>query len=200
MKIYHTQGVAPYFTNSFLVVGGNKQAVIIDATAPMEIYESLLQEHGAHLTHILLTHGHHDHVATVQALCAAHDVAVYLGEGDSHDNRLFPLKSGYMPYTDGETITVGDLAFRVIATPGHSAGSVCLLCDTVLFAGDTLFKGDVGRTDLQGSDPQAMLRSLQTLLALVPDGTQILPGHDAFSEMAYEKQHNPYLLQAAESV
>ena len=86
-----------------------------------------------------------------------------------------------------------DLVFHVIATPGHSAGSVCLLCGGLLFAGDTLFAGDVGRTDLPGGSRSMQKKSLEKLCAAVTENVQVLPGHEEFSTMDAERAHNRYL-------
>ena len=86
-----------------------------------------------------------------------------------------------------------DLAFRVIATPGHSAGSVCLLCGGLLFSGDTLFAGDVGRTDLPGGSWDTLRESLKKLCAAVTENVQVLPGHEEFSTMDRERANNRYL-------
>ena len=95
---------------------------------------------------------------------------------------------------DGEEIRVDtDLAFRVIATPGHSAGSVCLLCGGLLFSGDTLFAGDVGRTDLPGGSWDTLRKSLKKLCAAVTENVQVLPGHEEFSTMDRERAKNRYL-------
>ena len=97
-------------------------------------------------------------------------------------------------YADGEEIRVDtDLAFRVIATPGHSAGSVCLLCGGLLFSGDTLFAGDVGRTDLPGGSWDTLRESLKKLCAAVTENVQVLPGHEEFSTMDRERANNRYL-------
>lgn len=195
MKIYHIPGPPPLYTNTFLLIGANGRAAAIDPGADAAEYLRLLERHGARLTHILLTHGHYDHVGAVAALRGQTGAQVWLNPQDTAGDRLFPFTAPDHGYTDGETLAVdSDLAFRVIATPGHSAGSVCLLCAELLFTGDTLFAGDIGRTDLAGSDADAMRQSLAKLCAAVAQDVRVLPGHEEFSTLAYEKQHNPYLL------
>lgn len=193
MKVYHITAAPPLYTNTFLLVGENGGAAI-DPAADASEYLRLLKEHGARLTHILLTHGHYDHVGAAAALREKTGAAVWLNPQDTAGDRLFPFQTPDHGYTDGETIAVdSDLAFRVIATPGHSAGSVCLACGELLFSGDTLFAGDVGRTDLAGGDAAAMQKSLAKLCAAAPRSAQVLPGHGAFSTMDTERAENPYL-------
>ncbi|MEG1639366.1 MAG: MBL fold metallo-hydrolase, partial [Ruthenibacterium sp.] len=96
-------------------------------------------------------------------------------------------------YKDGEEICVDDMRFQVIFTPGHTPGSTCLLCDDLLFSGDTLFAGDIGRCDLEGGDYGVMQKSLRKLCDAVLTDAQVLPGHEEFSTMQEEKANNPYL-------
>lgn len=194
MKLLHIPAGAPLYTNTFLLIGENGLAAAIDPAADAQRYLDLLAQNGARLTHILLTHGHYDHVGAVQALRAATGAPVFLGAGDAGSGELFPLPDPDRAYTDGETLAVdSDVSLRVLATPGHSAGSVSLLCGDVLFSGDTLFAGSAGRTDFAGGDAGALRRSLARLAAAVPDAAQVLPGHDRFTTMGEERRHNPYL-------
>lgn len=194
MKVYHLPAAAPLYTNTFLLIGETGKAAAVDPAADAAQYLRLLERHGAQLTHILLTHGHYDHVGAAGALREKTGAQVWLNPQDAAGGRLFPFTAPDHAYADGGTISVDtDLAFRAIATPGHSAGSVCLLCGDVLFSGDTLFAGDIGRTDLAGGDAQAMRQSLAKLCAAVAGNARVLPGHEEFSTMDAEKAHNPYL-------
>lgn len=142
MKIYHIPAAPPLYTNTFLLVGENGLAAAVDPAAGAQEYLRLLEQEGARLTHILLTHGHYDHVGAVEELQRKTDAKVWLAPQDACGGELFPFTTPDNAYADGEEIRVDtDLAFRVIATPGHSAGSVCLLCGGLLFSGDTLFAG-----------------------------------------------------------
>jgi len=98
---------------------------------------------------------------------------------------------------EGDTIAAGRVAFQVIATPGHSPGSMCLYGEGLVFTGDTLFVGAIGRTDLPGGSWNTMARSLREKLAVLPDDTKVLPGHNygpaPTSTIGYEKRYNPYL-------
>jgi len=138
-------------------------------------------------------------VADLQALWP--EVPAYLNHRDSYPDdpraqRLFPLLSGDIrDYDEGDSLSVGSLTVSVMATPGHSEGSVTLRCGDALFCGDTLFAGSCGRTDFQGGDMEKMMASLKRLSALEGD-LQVLPGHMDFSSLDRERRVNPYLLHA----
>ena len=194
MKALHVLGPAPLYTNTFLLLGENGHAVAVDPAASAEQYLDLLQKNKAELTDILLTHGHYDHVGAVEELQRKTGAKVWLAPQDACGGELFPFTTPDNAYADGEEIRVDtDLAFRVIATPGHSAGSVCLLCGGLLFSGDTLFAGDVGRTDLPGGSWDTLRKSLKKLCAAVTENVQVLPGHEEFSTMDRERANNRYL-------
>ncbi len=189
MKIIHIADGPPLYTNCFLLVGSEGHAVAIDPAAPIERWEQALLENHATLTHILLTHGHFDHVGSVDALRQKYGAAFYMNDADA---KLYNLQPDAV-YSDFGTLTVDDMTLTTIFTPGHSPGSTCIRCGGWLFTGDTLFAGDIGRTDFKGGNAGEMQKSLQKLLAAVPDNPQILPGHEEFSTMAEEKHSNPYL-------
>lgn len=151
---------------------------------------------------ILLTHGHYDHTGGVKDLLRRYPgLPVYLNERDIYpeedrrNRHLFPYLGETKNYDEGDAVTVGGLTFRVLATPGHSAGSVTLLCADVLLCGDTLFAGSVGRTDLTGGDERAMTASLRRLGNL-PGNYRVLPGHMGSSDLDTERRSNPYLNMA----
>lgn len=189
MKAFHIVDRPPYYTNCFLLIGKEGHAVAIDPAADAAQFEQLLEENNATLTHILLTHGHSDHVGAVEPLRKSTGAKLYLHLADAE---LFGIKPDES-YTDGGTITVDDMSFTVIFTPGHTPGSVCLRCGDLLFTGDTLFAGDIGRSDFPGSSAQELDASLKKLTGLITDDVQILPGHEEFSTMDNEKKYNPYL-------
>ena len=142
---------------------------------------------------ILLTHGHFDHVGAVRPLFEALRAPVYLSEKEL--SLPAQLTAGPLFYTDeygeGDTVAVDGLTFRVLETPGHTGGSVCLLCGGLLFSGDTLFAGSCGRTDLGGSW-EDMAASLARLAALPGDYT-VLPGHGPATTLSEERRYNPYM-------
>lgn len=188
MKLLHVNGPMPYYTNTFLVIDNGKAAVVDPAADPQD-YLLLLQKENAKLEYILLTHGHHDHVAAVAPLKGATGAKFIMHEADAKQFEMSP--DGF--YEDGKEIAVGNVSIKPIFTPGHTQGSVCLLCNDVMFSGDTLFFNDVGRTDLEGGNLNQLRQSLIRLKNEVPDNVQVLPGHEDFTTMKNEKQKNPYM-------
>lgn len=191
--------LGPLETNCYLVSDERSGlcAVIDPATRSAKILETV-QAQGWRVGCILLTHAHFDHTGALKSLHAAlPDVPVYVHAQDTDNNTN--MSNGNLVYTntyaDGDVASCGELAFRVLHTPGHTLGSVCLQCENALFTGDTLFAGSYGRTDFIGGDDAAMRRSLARLGHLEGDYT-VLPGHGESSTLDYERRTNPYLREA----
>lgn len=197
MKLLHLTGPAPYFTNSFLLVSGG-EAAIIDPAPDAARFAPLLEKENARLTHILLTHGHFDHVYGLDSVRAAWPAArLCLFRADAVGTEDRPVKESpeILWLTDGQTLTVGQAELTVLHTPGHTPGSCCWLCEGVLVSGDTLFAGSAGRTDLPGGDWETLMRSLRRLAddPALPDTLRVLPGHGAFTTLGLERAQNPYM-------
>ena len=196
--------VGPIMTNCYLLCDeAAKACAVIDPGDEPERIEALMATTGCSPVMILLTHGHFDHCTGVAGLLEKWpDLPVYIHEADVTDSsgseltfrRLDEKNQRY--YQEGDTLTVGGLTLRVMETPGHSRGSVCLLVEGqgVIFSGDTLFRGNCGRCDFPGGDYRAMLRSLARLGRL--EGQyQVYPGHEEATDMDYERKANPYMKQ-----
>ncbi len=185
--------VGAYQTNCYLVWNEERNdCVVIDpGYMPEEILEAVRQQ-GKQVAAILLTHGHFDHVGGVKKIAQETGCKVYLNP----EERSLPemMTDGTLYSTDsyGERVSVAGLTFEVLPTPGHTPGSVCLLCEDVMFSGDTLFAGSCGRTDFPGSDPKEMASSLQKLASL-PGDYDVFPGHGEATTLSYEREHNPYM-------
>ena len=147
MNIQHIHGVPPLYTNTFLIVTNAKHGILIDAAAEPGVYLKALDEAGATLTHILLTHGHYDHVGAVAALKKATGCKVYMDKADAQGSQLLPLTPDVVTDewpADGK-LQIDELPLTVCHTPGHTPGGVCIACYGLMFSGDTLFAGSCGR-------------------------------------------------------
>lgn len=197
MQGFHIPAAPPLYTNTFLLISDAGHAVVIDPAAEMHSYDEILKQHNATLTTILCTHGHYDHVGSAKALQAEWNAKLYCEKADLAGDRMYPLSAADCGYAEGESIAVDELTFTVWHTPGHTPGSVVLLCGEYLFCGDTLFAGSIGRTDLEGGDSRKMDESLRKFAALpVPAEAQVLPGHGDFSTFGQEAATNFYIKNA----
>jgi glyoxylase-like metal-dependent hydrolase (beta-lactamase superfamily II) len=146
------------------------------------------------LAAILLTPGHFDHVGAVKDLVADTDCKVYIHEYELSLPASLTAGPLYCTnvYGEGDVLQLAGLTIRVLHTPGHTPGSVCLMIEDNLFSGDTLFRDSCGRTDLPGGNPTEIFQSLRRLAALEGD-YRVLPGHSMETTLEDERQYNPYL-------
>ena len=178
-----------FASNCYLIIDG-QDALAVDPGVSLAALRSVLADEGASLRGILLTHGHFDHILSLDELRDAYpDAPVYLHENDAEllsdgEKNAFALFFGedrvWRPadrlLLGGESLPLGDKQVKVIHTPGHTRGSVCYLCEGHLVTGDTLFDGGYGRCDLYGGNESALYRSLRSLTQLSPT-LRIYPGH-----------------------
>ncbi len=205
MKIEFLQ-VGSIGSNCFIVCDEeNGYSAIIDPGADAPRIASVFEKYKCPPKMILLTHGHFDHIGAVHALQDQYhcQLAVSKDELSFLNNSKLNLQDElstepFVPFhpdvlfSDGDTVEVGSMQFKVIETPGHTPGSACFLFGQLLFSGDTLFAGSMGRTDFPGGNAVAMAASLKKL-ALLPGNLKVLPGHGVFSTLGAEKETNPYL-------
>jgi glyoxylase-like metal-dependent hydrolase (beta-lactamase superfamily II) len=185
------------------VTSGEKLCAVIDPGGDAPQVAKAVEETGCTLRCILLTHGHFDHTGGVAGLVERFPgTPVYLSPLDiyppenRHTRHLFPpVGVETVPYGEGDTVAVGGLTFAVLATPGHSEGSVTLKCGDALFCGDTLFASSCGRTDLAGGNTDKMVASLRRLGQLEGD-YKVCPGHMNATTLDAERASNPTLKSA----
>lgn len=189
--------------NCYVLTAGS-DCVVIDPGGETDRLLAQLQGLGAVPSLLLLTHGHPDHLAAAGDLREATKARLLVHEADraavEHPHPyMVQLVGGLAPcavdgtLTDGQQVEVGEIALRVLHTPGHSPGGVCFLAPGVAFTGDTLFAGSVGRTDLPGGDWNMLAQSLKRLIAETTPDTVVYSGHGPATTMAEELAHNPYL-------
>ena len=184
-----------YQTNCYIVHNsGSSACCVIDPGYEAEKILNKVQSLGLTVEAILLTHGHFDHVGAVAEIAAETDCAVYISAADLS---LPPMiTNGKLYYTDtypaSGRVTAAGIPWTVLPTPGHTPGSVCLICGDVMFSGDTLFCGSCGRTDLPSGNSADILASLKKLAAL-PGNYRVCPGHGSSTELNWERDSNPYM-------
>ena len=191
----HTLTLGMYQTNTYIIHEENsKGCCIIDPGYEADAILQKVETLGLHVEAILLTHGHFDHVGAVRDLAADTGCRVFLC---AEDDALPPMFTGgklYFTdtYGEGTILNIAGLYLRVLHTPGHTPGSVCLMAENHMFSGDTLFAGSCGRTDLPGGDWATIRKSLMRL-AQLPEALQVHPGHGESTALAAEKRYNPYM-------
>ena len=205
------QVTGEYRVNTYIVsCPETMEGVIIDPGGNAEEILQLIGDNGLTIKLILNTHGHADHIVANMTLKTALDIPVAIHEDDvfffaKPDIQKISTKELGLTVAckadrilkDGELVKVGNLEIQVIHTPGHTPGSSCFLVAGNLFTGDTLFVGDVGRTDLTGGSFDTLLQSIKQKIIPLPPETTIRPGHDygetPTSTLAWEMEENPYI-------
>ena len=184
-----------YQTNCYIIHDeDSKKCCVIDPGYDADIILDKLDSLGLALEAILLTHGHFDHVGAVKELAAETGCEVYIHPDDLTMPPMMTAGPLYYTktYTEGSRLHLAELDISVLHTPGHTPGSVCLLVETALFSGDTLFQGSCGRTDLPGGDWSTILNSLKRL-ASIEGNLWVFSGHGGSTTLRDEKRYNPYM-------
>ena len=186
-----------------------REAMVVDPGDNIPEILSRLQKHGLTLRQIVVTHAHIDHVGGAAQLRKLTGAPVIMNQQDLGLLGMMQMQAGWLGVPtpevappdasaeDGLAIGLATLPAQVLHTPGHTPGSICLLFhfndQHLLLAGDTLFAGSIGRTDLPGGDGQQILRSLRDRLLVLPDATRVVPGHGPETTIGEERQSNPFL-------
>lgn len=191
----HTLPLGDYQTNCYIIFeASSNTCCVIDPGYDADIVLDKVDSLGLRVEAILLTHGHFDHVGGVKEIASETGCRVYICPEDLSMPPMMTAGPLYYTHTyaDGDQLNLAGLQIAVLHTPGHTPGSVCLLVDTSLFSGDTLFAGSCGRTDLPGGDWATILKSLRRLREL-EGNFWVYPGHGGASTLRDEKKYNPYL-------
>lgn len=208
--ILETLVVGPLQVNSYLVgCSATKEALLIDPGDDGGRLLALAAKLGLTVKTVINTHGHFDHVGANRPVIERSGAALLIHASDApflprireHAARygldVQPSPAPTRLLHGGETIAVGELQVRVIHTPGHTPGGICLHVDGHLFSGDTLFADSVGRTDLPGGDHDTIVASIREKLFSLPDATIVHPGHGPDTTIGREKRINPYVGEGA---
>lgn len=185
----------------------SRDAIVVDPGADLPRILDLLAKHQLMVRQIVVTHAHIDHIAGALELKRLTGAPVLYNQLDLPLVSMMSVQAGWLGVetpevsapddspNDGDTVTVGKLSATVLLTPGHTEGSLCLYLpqEELLIAGDTLFAGSIGRTDLPGGSAQQLLDSIRDRLLPLPDATMVVPGHGESTTIGDERQSNPFL-------
>ncbi|WP_129600069.1 MBL fold metallo-hydrolase [Anaerophilus nitritogenes] len=187
-------------TNGYIIYDEKiKEAFIIDPGDEAQKFLNYIEDHQLHPIGIILTHYHHDHIGAVKFIKKKYNVPIFI-----HQDDVEGLKNPYLNYSkdmsitpdkivkDKDEINGGNITLEVIHTPGHTPGGMCLKVknEKIIFTGDTLFNIEIGRTDLAGSDPYAMLDSMKNTISKWEDDIIIYPGHGEKANMNFVRKNN----------
>ncbi len=197
--------VGEFAANCYVLSEGSR-GIVIDPGADGEAIMAVLENKGLTVEAIINTHGHFDHIGANGAIKAAYDAPLYIHEADElclqDAYRNLSLWAGCgsitSPLADcllagGDVLQLGGLEVQVLHTPGHSPGSTCLKAGDMLFTGDTLFAGSVGRVDFPEASGEQLMDSIRNVILPLASELTIYPGHGPASTLRTEKQHNPFL-------
>ncbi len=204
--ILETLVVGPLGVNCYILADEEtREAIIIDPGGNPGDIRNAIQHHRLQVKAIVNTHAHFDHILGLNEVRAATHAPFML-----HADEVVILNaaqaSGAMwgmhvaqpappeqLLHEGDEVKAGGIVLKVLHTPGHSPGGICLLLDKMVFVGDTLFQGSIGRTDFPGGDYATLMRSIRDKLLPLPDDTVVYPGHGAATTIGEEKQLNPFV-------
>ena len=198
--------LGPFFVNCYIVGDPvSKKGIIIDPSWEPERIIKHVDKFGLEIEKVVITHGHADHIGALHDIRSHYNAPVYIGEKDAImlTDPVANLSglSGENVVTDpademlheGDNVEVGDYSFKVLETPGHSQGSISLYGHGMVFTGDVLFLGSIGRTDFPGCSFEVLMNSIKTKILTLPDDTIVYPGHGPDTMIKQEREYNPFL-------
>ena len=197
--------VGPIDVNCYVISDDNGIGAVIDPGGNAERILAYIKKENLDIRYVLNTHGHGDHIGADDAVRDGTGAPLYIHAADA-DMLTDARKnlSAFMGYQalarpadvllhGGEEITVGDIKLKVVCTPGHSAGGVCFVGEGFVFSGDALFADSIGRTDFPGGSQVELVSSIRRELMVLPDETEVYPGHGPKTTIGWERVYNPYL-------
>jgi glyoxylase-like metal-dependent hydrolase (beta-lactamase superfamily II) len=184
-----------------------REAIVIDPGDNVDQILALIKKHNLQLKQIVITHAHIDHVGGAMKLRTATGASILLNQNDYALLKMLDVQAAWIGLPapgkveidqslgQSDTVKAGSLSAEVLHTPGHTEGSICLYfpVEKKLIAGDTLFAGSIGRTDLPGGSYEKILHSLHDRVLALPDETLVVPGHGPLTTIGEERESNPFL-------
>jgi glyoxylase-like metal-dependent hydrolase (beta-lactamase superfamily II) len=207
--IHEILAVGPLQCNcSILGDEASREAIVVDPGDDISRIIGLLNQHQLTVKQIIVTHAHIDHIAGAQRLKRLTGAPILYNQNDLPLVKMMDLQAGWLgvptpevappdaSLEHGQVVSIAGLSGSILHTPGHTEGSVCLYLpqQKLLLAGDTLFAGSVGRTDLPGGNTQKLLKSIHESLLTLPDDATVIPGHGPSTSIGAERESNPFLL------
>ncbi len=193
-------------TNCYFIYDENsREAVVVDPATSIKKILNIINDLSLKVKYVVLTHAHSDHISALDELCEVTDAKVCIGTGDAlslNDGEInlcdyfrhaSPTHIPDVILNDGDTIKLNGFELKVISTPGHTCGSICLLSDNVLISGDTLFFESVGRTDFATSNAMELMKSIKNKLFILDRSTIVYPGHGEQTTIGHEIDNNPFV-------
>jgi glyoxylase-like metal-dependent hydrolase (beta-lactamase superfamily II) len=209
--IHEILRVGPLQCNCSVIADeSSREAMVIDPGDDIEDVLSTLNKHGLTVKQIVITHAHIDHVGGAMKLKMATGAPILLNQNDSTLLKMLDVQAAWLGMAtpgrvqidhslgNGDKVSAGSLSADVLHTPGHTEGSICLYFapEKKLIAGDTLFAGSIGRTDLPGGSYKKIIESLHERVLALPDETIVVPGHGELTTIGQERHSNPFLVKS----
>jgi hydroxyacylglutathione hydrolase len=209
--IHEILPVGPLQCNCSVIADENtREAMVIDPGDDIEDILAILNQNRLSVKQIVITHAHIDHVGGAMKLKKATGAPILLNQNDSALLKMLDVQASWLGMAtpgpvridqslgDGDQIKAGSLSADVLHTPGHTEGSICLYFapERKLIAGDTLFAGSIGRTDLPGGSYKKIIESLHERVLALPDETVVVPGHGELTTIGQERESNPFLVKS----
>jgi len=205
--IYRTLEIMPFGTNCYLVASEQtRDGMVIDPAGDVPRILNNIREMNLKIGLVVITHTHADHIGAIRQVVenTGASFAVHSAEAEIMQHYDFSRFTDMDPtfqkppppdrlLKDGDFLAVGDLKFQVLHTPGHSPGGICIAGYGVVFSGDALFNGSIGRTDGPSGDSDLLISSIRAKLLVLPDQTVVLPGHGPKTTIGQERRNNPFL-------